>query len=272
MIATSQSMQAEHRIRLRPIALPIEHGGWSLVLEPIVLGLLLAPSATGLLISLGALALFLARHPYKIAVKDCQAHRRGRRTALAGWFAILYFSAGAAALIMAITVGGPAFLFPLAVAAPIAVIQLVLDATGRSRSLVAELAGSIATGSLATAIAMSGGWPRSIAFALWAVIVARSAPTILYLRARLRLARGKPANSMVPILIHAAALLLVVLLARMELLPWLSVLPIVVLLFRAVTGLSKSATRVTPQVLGVRELSFGLLTVLSVAIGAYLHL
>jgi len=58
----------------------------------------------------------------------------------------------------------------------------------------------------------------------------------------------------------------------MELLPWLSVLPIVVLLFRAVTGLSKSATRVTPQVLGVRELCFGLLTVLSVAIGAYLHL
>jgi hypothetical protein len=33
------------RSRLRSVALPSEHGGWGLTLEPAVLGLLVAPSA-----------------------------------------------------------------------------------------------------------------------------------------------------------------------------------------------------------------------------------
>ena|SRR5438045_2599608 len=34
-------------VRIRLVALPVEHGGWGLTLEPIALGLLLAPSEIG---------------------------------------------------------------------------------------------------------------------------------------------------------------------------------------------------------------------------------
>ena len=271
MTTAAQSLKAGNRIRLRPIALPVEHGGWSLLLEPIVLGLMLAPTYAGLLLSAGALALFLARHPYKLAARDWQTRRRGRRTIVAERFAFLYFIAGALSLALAVKMEGPGLLVPLAIAAPLTMVQLVLDARGQSRSLVAELAASIATGSLATSIALSGGWSPPLAFALWAAIAARSAPTILYLRARLRFARGKPAASITPVSAHVLALLTVILLASIGLLPRLTVLAIAILLVRAVAGLSKSAPRVTPQVLGIRELCFGLLTVLATAVGYYLR-
>ncbi len=68
MIAASQVSGKIRRIRLRPIALPAEHGGWGLLFEPIVLGLLLAPSLAGLLLSVAATGAFLARHPFKLAI------------------------------------------------------------------------------------------------------------------------------------------------------------------------------------------------------------
>jgi hypothetical protein len=54
-------------VRLRPIALPTEHGGWSLLAAPILLGLRLAPSAADAWLSLAALGAFLTRQPLELA-------------------------------------------------------------------------------------------------------------------------------------------------------------------------------------------------------------
>lgn len=266
MIAVSQSHRVTNQVRLRPIALPVEHGGWSLLLEPIILGLLLAPSVSGVLLSVGALALFLARHPYKLAVKDWRTSRRGQRTIFAERFALFYFLFAMLAVGLAINVGEVRFLLPLALAAPIAIIQLWFDSAGRSRSLAAELAGSVAAGSLATAIAISGGWPRPMAFALWVIVAARSAPTILYLRARLRLLRHKPASVRLAIGANVLALFVIIVLAWKGIAPWLGVLVIGILLVRASLGLL-STRRITPQRLGVGELLFGAMTVGAVFLG-----
>lgn len=67
---------ARGRVRLRTVARPVEHGGWSLTLEPVASGLLVAPSLAGPFISLAAVGAFLARHPFKIVTGD---RRRGRR-------------------------------------------------------------------------------------------------------------------------------------------------------------------------------------------------
>lgn len=266
MIAASQSLRLNKRVRLRPIALPVEHGGWSLLLEPIALGLLLAPSRSGALLSFSAVALFLARHPGKLAINDWRKSRRGQRTKLAEGFALVYFLVAVLAAGLAIKVGGTAFLLPLGLAAPIVIIQLAFDSVNRSRSLVAELAGSIATGSLASAIAISGGWPRSTAFALWAIMAARATPTILYLRARLRLMRQRPASSGIAIAAHLFAVVVTVCLAWSALAPWLGVLAMGVLLIRAFLGLLSSRP-VTPQRLGVGELLVGIFAVAVVFIG-----
>ena len=168
---------------------------------------------------------------------------------------------------LAVKTGGIAFLLPLTFAIPFAIAQLALDSVGRSRSLIAELAGAAATGSLATAVALGGGWPRATAFALWVIIAARSIPTILYLRARLRLMRQKPASRSLPVIAHMAALSAIVGLSVLALAPWLAGVAMLFLLIRALPGLYSSGNETTPQRLGVGELSYGLMTVVLTCVG-----
>ena len=253
-------------VRVRPVALPAEHGGWGLLLEPIALGLLLAPSLAGLFLSVAAVGAFLARHPLKLTVGDRRRNRRSGRTPIAERFAVLYSIIAALSLAIAIKAGGAAFLPPLMLAAPIAAIQLSYDLMGRGRALLAELAGSIATGAIATAIAISGGWPRAAAFALWVIYAARSVPAILYLRARLRLLHHKAASKSFVVVVHLAGIVIVILLARFGLAPQLVVAAMVGLLGRAVIGFARTGRKVTAKKLGLCELCFGVLTVLVVII------
>ena len=114
-------------IKLRNIALPVEHGGWSFMAEPLVLGLLLAPTVTGLFLALAVVGVFL-------------------------------------------------------------VIR------GKGRSALAEISGAVALGASAAAIVIAGGWTPVAALALWVVPAVRAFSSILYIRIRLRRARGETAN------------------------------------------------------------------------------
>ena len=270
MIAASQVSGKIRRIRLRPIALPAEHGGWGLLFEPIVLGLLLAPSLAGLLLSVAATGAFLARHPFKLAIGDWRRNRNSRCSGLARRFAVLYFVIATLALALAIKIGGGGLLLPLIFAAPIVLIQLFYDSLGRSRVLVAELAGSISTGALATAIALAGNWPRPAAFGLWAILVLRNVPTILYLRARLRLLRHKPASPLIAIVAHIVAILIVIVLAWASVVPFLAVAAVVILFLRSLIGFLRFDREVTAKKLGLRELCFGAITVFIVVLGHFM--
>src|SRR5205085_7457904 len=90
---SSASTDPVAAVKVRPLVLPSEHGGWGILLEPIILGLLIAPSRAGFLIALAALFGFLARQPLKLAMQDAQRGRSFARTSwcwvFTGWFAAL---------------------------------------------------------------------------------------------------------------------------------------------------------------------------------------
>ena len=48
MSGAGETIRGPGGVRLRTVALPVEHGGWGISLEPVVLGLLVAPSASGI--------------------------------------------------------------------------------------------------------------------------------------------------------------------------------------------------------------------------------
>ena len=94
------------------MALPAEHGGWGLTLEPGILGLLIAPSLGGACLALGAMVAFLARTPLKIVVVD---RRRGRvleRTRLAQRVAAGELAVLALLAIGAVLLAEPGFWVP----------------------------------------------------------------------------------------------------------------------------------------------------------------
>jgi len=259
-------------VSLRAVALPPEHGGWGFVLEPLILGLAVAPSAAGAALVFFALGAFLARHPLKLLLNDVSRGRWSGRAPAACAFAIFYACAALLGLALALASGQGRFWVPLLLAAPLALLQLVLDARNRGRSPLAEMAGAAAPGALVAAVVVAGGGPPSNALLLWLLLAARAVASVLYVRARLRLSRGLTPGRAPVLAGHLLALAVATALAAANLTPWLAVAAFGVLLGRAVLGLARSGATVRPQTIGIQEMGYGLLTVLLLALGQTLSL
>lgn len=240
----------EHRsVAIRPLALPSEHGGWGLVIEPIVLALLVSPSLAGGLIAVGALASFLTRHPLKLAAHDWLAHRRYPRTAVSEILAGTYAMTAFVAFALAWRIGGPAPLFVLAAAIPFAAIQFSLDVARRGRTLTAELCGAALPAAFAAAIA----GPR-LMLPIAMLVLGRSIPAVLYVRTALR---GRSRTMM--LIAHAAAVI-----GAFAVAPPLAGVAMTLLLIRALVPV-----HVPARTVGLRELAWGAVTVALIAV-AYL--
>ena len=177
---------------LRSVALPVEHGGWSLTLEPVVLGLLVAPSWPGVALGLAALVAFTARTPLKLVLVDRWRGRWLPRTSLAARALGAQLTLVAALVALAGAVAGFDFLLPVGVALPLILIELWYDMRSRSRRLLPELTGAVGIGAAAAAIAIAGEAGLELAFGLWAVIAARSTAAIPYVRHQISRTKTHP--------------------------------------------------------------------------------
>lgn len=237
-------------ISIRPLALPSEHGGWGLLFEPIVLAMLVAPSLAGSLIGMGALAVFLLRHPLKLAVHDRMLARRYPRTRLCELLAGAYALAAVLAFTAAWTLAGSRPLLALTAALPFGAIQFGYDIRNRSRRTAAEVAGAIVPASLAAAIAIAGG--SAAALALSILILCRSIPAVLYVRTTLR---GTSRAPMVAAHLIAAAIALAIA-------PLPAGLAMLLLLIRAAIP-----THAPAKMIGLREVGWGAVAVGVMALG-----
>jgi hypothetical protein len=258
------------RTTLRSVAIPNEHGGWIFLLEPALIGLGAAFTAPGFLLALAALGVFLARHPFLLALDDYLKRRNVPRTYWAIVFALGYLGFAAVAFLATLTTAAHAFLLPLLLAMPLALTQLFLDISKRGRMLIAELAGAIAMGTLLSSILLLAGWDLKLAFAAWALLSLHSVTAILYVRARLRAERHVPFSAVPTWVSHAAALLAIGTLCFYGLLPGTALLAAFLWCIRAVMGLSLLRRPVRAQMVGVQETIMGLLTVVLVVAGYWL--
>lgn len=243
-------------VSLRPLALPNEHGGWGFLLEPIALGLLVAPSWSGALVALAALFGFLVRHPLKLALQDTLRERSVPRTRWCWLLVVSYLSAATLALAAAVALRDIRILIPLGLVAPMALTQVLYDAHNRSRELFPELSGAAAMSSIAAAVALAGGTRLLPALGLAGIGVARTLPSIVYVRTLLR-----PASIWPALVLHVLAFGAVAWLTRS---PFVMA-AMVILLVRSVWGLTHEPPRA--KTIGWREIVFGAVTVGLVAVG-----
>lgn len=268
------SIQSENRsvkrLSTRSVALPAEHGSWSLVSEPILLGLLVAPSLGGLALAIGAFALFLFNRPFKIYWADRRRDRAYERTVVALRYATIYGIVAALGFGGGLALAGWQAFVPLALAAPLLALFMVYDQRP-GRYWQAELAAPVAFAAIVASMAVAGGWEWVPALALWGFMAARAMPAVLFIRARLRLDKGKvtgPGESAAVVMaVHTLALAVVIGLVLPGWLPATAVLAATLLLARAGWGLSVWRWRSSVKALGILETIIGLLVVLLVAAG-----
>ncbi|MBT8211619.1 MAG: YwiC-like family protein, partial [Acidimicrobiia bacterium] len=241
---------------IRQVAVPTEHGGWSLTLEPVILGLLVEPSVAGVLLGLSALLAFMARTPLRIVLVDRYRERKLDRTALAA--RVLFAEAVVIVLLVvgATVLGSPRFWVITVFAAPVAVLGLAFDLRSRSRHLTAELAGTLAISSVAAAIALAGGGAWKVSVGLWVIAGARAVSAIPYVRVQLRRRKGHTFQRWGSDLAQFVAVDMVVLGLAFEAVSVPAVIAVVILAVLHVV-LSRAPVPAVP-VIGARQIVFGL--------------
>jgi hypothetical protein len=178
----------------RTVALPTEHGGWGLTLEPVLLGLLVAPSPAGALLGLAAFLAFLVRTPLKLVVIDARRNRWLDRSRLAlavasGELAVLVGLGGAA-----VWAAGWSWLVPVAVAVPLVGVEFWFDVRSRGRRLIPELCGSVGIASVAGVLVLADGGSARLAAGMWLLLSARAAGSIPFVRTQIARLRRVRAN------------------------------------------------------------------------------
>lgn len=258
------------RVRLKPVALPAEHGSWGFLLEPTVLGILAAPSVAGLLLVVSTAAAFLLRNPARVFLRARRRPAASPRFAAARNMAATYAAVATVSLAGAVAIAGWVPLAPLAIVSPLGLSYLLYDRRNRGRSLEAELFGGLGTSGAAPAIALAAGLPASASAVLGGLVVAKAVPTVLYVRARLRLEDGEPVRRWPPLLAHAAGLAGVAALAWWTGAPWLAVAAMAVVTLRAAVGLSRWRTPSPPKRVGILEFVYSGAYVVATAAGWHL--
>jgi len=255
---------------LRSVALPAEHGGWGFTLEPILLGLALAPSVAGLGVGIMGLFAFLAHHPVKLALSDLRRGHRYPRTQLAIRVGLFYSLIAALGLALALATAEKPFLTPLLLGLPLAFLKVLLDALGRGRSFLAEMAGALGAATLAPAAVLAGGGDPEWALGSWLVLALRSLVSIRFARAAVRRARGQEISlaSVAATVLLGSALALALALAG--LIPWLGAAAIWALGVYALAVLK--APPLPAKKIGWGQMFWGWATVVLVALGYHLEL
>jgi YwiC-like protein len=253
-------------IRLRPLLLPTEHGGWGLLVEPILVASLAAPSVAGGWLALAALGAFLARQPLRVAMDDWRHRRRVPRTSIACAIAAAYLLVAGLALLGAASWARQPF-WPLAlVVGPMALVTLWYDSRGESRRLIPELIGATALAAVAAATALGAGWSWPFALALWASALLRGLPAIVTVRERVRRLHGEAPTSGGPAAAHTVALATAIGLVLMHLAPPGVAVVAALLAGRGAWHLRPDAPPMPAMRLGIRELVTGLAAAIAIGI------
>jgi hypothetical protein len=252
----------------RSLALPSEHGGWGLTLEPVLLGLLVAPSVAGACLGVAALLAFLVRTPLKLALVDRRRGRHLERTTLAARVAACELAAIVVLVSTATWLAGPGWWLVVVAATPLIGLELWFDVRSRSRRLAPELAGAVGISAASAAIVVAADEPTTLAVTLWLVLAGRVSTSIPYVRDQVARLHDRSPDARLVLAGDVGALLAVgaaVLVEDAVALGSLAVLAVVA--YQRVEAASFPAPRAV--VLGIRQTVVGLVVVLATAAGTW---
>jgi hypothetical protein len=243
------------------LALPKEHGSWSLALEPVAFGLLVAPSAAGAGLALAAVSGFFLRRPLKLLL----SHKSDPRQPLALVGLAILLLTGLAGLLLAVRFGAVGGWWPLLPAALAGAVFTWCDNRNEAREGAAEIAGVVSFSLLPAAFGALAGWSTTASLALAAIMLVRSVQTVLTVRASIRIRKGRPFAIAPSLLTVGAGIVLIAWLTALRLAPWTALVFVLILAART-AWLLLWRPRLTAKNVGIIEAVLGVLMVVVLAL------
>jgi hypothetical protein len=265
----SSATRPQPKIDLKQIALPSEHGSWGFLFEPIVASLAIGFSLPGAMIAVMTIGGFLARQPLKVLIIDRAGQRIAERARIATRLIVMFCSVALLCFALAVYTAGLVPFAPFLFVLPLACVQIYFDGSRKSRGLLPEIFGAITISASSAAILLAAGLGWLSALSLWAVMVSRLIPSIIYVRNRLKLEKGKSYSLTAVLLTNAAAIIVAALLAYNGVASALVLIIMILLLIRAMAGLSPNRRRLKAMKIGILEVVYGTLTVAAIIAGFY---
>ena len=262
-LADAPNIAGERSI-LKAVAMPTEHGGWSLTLEPVVLALVVSWSWSGLALGFAAMLAFIARTPLKIVLGDLWRNRWLERSGVAARVASIEVFLFIALIVYAIFEAENNFLIPLLIALPLVAIQLYFDIRSKSRRLLPELCGTVGIGSVASAIVLANGVANTTAYALWIVVATRGVAAIPYARTQVFRKRGRPVKVWHSDLAQLFAGVSVIIAYLFHIVPLAPTIAIVIIAIFNIIAIRN--TPLPAKIIGLQQMFFGITLVVITAI------
>lgn len=249
------------------VLFPHEHGAWGFFLEPIVLALIIAFTTNGLLLAFSSFLLFLASQSLSILLK-----RKPEYLVLlasitfAGYFitAILLF------YFVSNNSSDNSFLFPFVLAMSIMGFYKLLEVKNQNRLLIVELLAPISVILISISIVMLNEWDIKFLISFAIVLLSRSIQTVFYVNNKLKFFKDNNPNKLIVHIIGFVFFLLLLFQAIYDLIPYLSLLAILLLIVRAYLGFMKKNKTEKVKIVGIKEFIYGFLFVVIISIG-YLY-
>jgi hypothetical protein len=224
---------------------PAEHGAWSLLLTPFLIGIglaiAMAHTADGAILALIlfavlALAVFLVRQPAAALVRVWRGRARRSGAGLALQWTFILTAVAAACGLGLLALGRDRLLILAIPAGIIFAVSLLIATLYGPRGLALELVGVLGLAfSAPGAYGAISGVLDAVSLAAWSISAAHSVVSILYVRLRVASRRDRVSNSarMLVAVAHLLAFVGVGIAGVLGGLPWLTALPFGLLLARA---------------------------------------
>ena len=229
----------------RTLVIPTEHGGWSWLLVPFLVGALVGSLAgqpapySGLAIVftlIGGLSAYMSRQPATALMRIRRGRGRKADESLALAWTVGFAVVAALCLAGLLALGRSALAALILPFAAVLVMYLLAARGGRAtlRALSMELTGAVGLALMAPAayIAATGAMDAT-AWKLWVLLALQNALGVLYVRVRLADTHERPAGRRLLLGGHGAALLIVAAGAALAWWSWLAVVPFAGFLLRA---------------------------------------
>ncbi len=256
----------------KQLLLPAEHGSWSWLLVPYLVGTAVAGTfnLATLLVLIGSLALFLLRQPATIWLRIRQGRGRQSDAPVVKKLALILGGVALFCLVGLLAMGITAIVW-LALPVTGLLAIYVAAALGRQTSvrvLWMELAGAAGLALTAPAAMIAAtGQITAVAWWLWALLALLNVLGVLYVRLRLADSHGREADRRPMLAAHLVGVGVVTAVALSGHIPYLTILPFIALAGRALWAYPRP--RLIPNIkkfgfteVGV-ELACGLLLVLA---------
>jgi len=257
------------KLHIKKVSFPPEHGSWGFVLEPLILSVLVSYSIQGLLLAVSSFFIFLNHQPVRVLLNK----KVNKQLFLP---ALLFFTIYSAFIFISFfnvyrnTIIEN--LLPFVVAILLMLIFFVLELRQKGRKLIAEFIAPISITFIGVSIVLIGGWNIYAAITFAVVLLARSITTVLYIHLKVQHIKKKNFSKQLLYFTETVFFVLLVLLMLSNLVPMLSIIAVIMLIVRAVYGLSNKGLLENIKTMGIKEFIFGILYLVIVYIGYNLNL